>query len=317
MTRPQEQRLEDVVLGYALAGSKPRTVNELTRATARYRPDGIDAAGWAELVAAAVRRVQEAGFLDEARRPGPRAEEARARLGLPARADGTKVRFGVLPRLAMGVGADAARRLATASGWAAAIVAREQGLPATLTAAQLGNALVWRELGLKGKARDVPDEVRAYFLRRLLGESVGEADAAKLLRLVAAKAVGAPRGDSEALRDALVKRWVADAASTPPAQPTLAAFVSAVREAARRADEGRFGDRQVFISAVWRQLRANDVFGGLPLDEFKQRLVEAQRAGLLALAPADLVAVMDPALVAESETQNLEARYHFVLQEVA
>ena len=51
MTRPQEQHLDDVVLGYALAGSKPRTVNELTRATGRYCPDGTDAAAWAERTA--------------------------------------------------------------------------------------------------------------------------------------------------------------------------------------------------------------------------------------------------------------------------
>lgn len=51
------------------------------------------------------------------------------------------------------------------------------------------------------------------------------------------------------------------------------------------------------------------------MPEFKARLVEANRDGLLTLSRADLVEVMDPARVTESETHYLNATFHFVLVE--
>jgi len=76
-----------------------------------------------------------------------------------------------------------------------------------------------------------------------------------------------------------------------------------------------FGDRKVFISSVWHALRATPRWSALELDDFKQRLVVAHRERELELARADLVSVMDPALVAASETRAEGSMFHFIVRE--
>jgi hypothetical protein len=175
--------------------------------------------------------------------------------------------------------------------------------------------------------------------------------------------VGAPRPELRALREALVRGWLAGrtlgapaavtgeapgagAPSSHPAHPVHpahavadvheaasaaalsapaqsanpppdgdAAFADDVRAAAAAARDGTFGDRKVFVSAVWGELQHNPRWAALTLDELKARLVAAHRAGQLALARADLVAAMDPALVAASEIVTDGARFHFVVKE--
>jgi len=95
------------------------------------------------------------------------------------------------------------------------------------------------------------------------------------------------------------------------------AFAEAVLRAADAVVDGWFGDRKVFISAVWDQLRRDPRWAGLGLAGFKAELVAAHRAGALALARADLVAAMDPALVAASEIAVDGASFHFVVKERA
>src|SRR5262249_10832151 len=95
--------------------------------------------------------------------------------------------------------------------------------------------------------------------------------------------------------------------------PTPAAFAGAVLRAARQTTAGWFGDRKVFVSAVWEQLRGDPPWAQLALPEFKARLVAAHRAGALTLARADLVAAMDPALVAASEITVDGASFHFLV----
>ena len=90
-------------------------------------------------------------------------------------------------------------------------------------------------------------------------------------------------------------------------------FASVVKAAARASPTGRFGDNKVFISHLWRQLRTDPRFAALGPAGFKARLVEAHRADLLTLSRADLVQLMDPADVSESETPYLNAAFHFVL----
>ncbi len=51
----------------------------------------------------------------------------------------------------------------------------------------------------------------------------------------------------------------------------------------------------------------------MDLPAFKRRLTEANNARLLTLSRADLVQLMDPADVRESETRYLNAEFHFVL----
>lgn len=102
-----------------------------------------------------------------------------------------------------------------------------------------------------------------------------------------------------------------------PGAPTgdAPSLVDAVRDAADRARDGVFGDRKVFISSVWRALRTLPSWSELDLDEFKARLVLAHRRRELVLARADLVAAMDPALVAASETRTDGATFHFIVRE--
>jgi hypothetical protein len=241
----------------------------------------------------------------------------------------------VLPALALGIAAGEAKlraRLDSRDAWAAAIVGRSLGLwrdgaPPTLAA--VCDALAWRELGLPGAPKRCPPEIRALFVQRHLGGEAGSPD--RLVRVLAARELGAPRPELRALRDALVRGWLAgqeigsasNAASsaagrTPDAAPEAAAsFVDTVLRAADEVVDGWFGDRKVFVSAVWEQLRRDPRWAELGLGEFKAQLVAAHRAGELALARADLVAAMDPALVAASETAADGASFHFLVKERA
>jgi hypothetical protein len=81
--------------------------------------------------------------------------------------------------------------------------------------------------------------------------------------------------------------------------------------------KGRFGDRKVFIGALWRQFRTSPAFDGMTLEQFKDRLVEAQKQRLLVLARADLVSAMDPKEVAQSEWVDPDGgrSYHFVVDQ--
>lgn len=219
----------------------------------------------------------------------------------------------VLPGLALGVapgdrGVHA--KLAGRDAWAAAIVARALGLwtdgpPPSLPA--VCDALVWRELGLPGRPKRCPAEVRALFVQRRLASEAGSPE--RLVRVLAAREVGAPRSELRALCDALVRCWLAGRTLQPRA------LIGHVREVAAGMRDGGFGERKVFIAAVWRELRRQAAWAELSLDELKASLVAAHRAGELVLARADLVAAMDPELVAASEIVADGASFHFIVRE--
>src|SRR5207244_3948219 len=125
-----------------------------------------------------------------------------------------------------------------------------------------------------------------------------------LARHLVQSAAGSRRADLSGLREAVLRDWIeplsegtvstasngqATALRTEPEAFDLAAFAGTVRAAARDCPTGHFGSNKVFIHHVWRRLQDEP---GLPvhsLDEFKQRLVEANHAGLLHLSRADLV----------------------------
>jgi hypothetical protein len=224
-----------------------------------------------------------------------------------------------LPRLAFGPAGDFKRldQLAGREAWAAAIVGRATGLwhhGAPPRPAAVCDALVWRSLKLVGKAKRTPPEIRTHFLVQILAAGAGPPE--RLLALMAAREIDAPRADLDALRDALVRRWLRDIpwAGDSPALPTRSIddFAGAVRQSADHATVGVFGGRKVFISSLWQAMRTRPPVSGMTLDEFKHQLVIAHRAGLVELVRADLTAAMDPGVLRESETAHLEARYHFV-----
>jgi len=104
----------------------------------------------------------------------------------------------------------------------------------------------------------------------------------------------------------------------------LPEFASFVLELADQIDEdsspeknarGRFG-RKVFIAAIRRALRGTK-YARLPRSTVEELLLRANRAGLLELARADLVAAMDTAEVRDSEIADRRAgaTFHFVVAE--
>jgi hypothetical protein len=93
-------------------------------------------------------------------------------------------------------------------------------------------------------------------------------------------------------------------------------------------DGGRFGDRKVFIASLWIAMLCIDAEAGGRLTEgatlqhFKVWLLRSRlltREGtmegerLVVLCRADLVAAMDPALVAASDVATDGATFHFVM----
>lgn len=78
-------------------------------------------------------------------------------------------------------------------------------------------------------------------------------------------------------------------------------------------EEGRFGSEKVFVSALWHKIEDRGRPVAPSLDHFKRWLVTANRNRWLTLARADVVGVMDPRQVRESEIQDLGATFHFVL----
>lgn len=298
------ERLDELVAARRASLKKPPTNAALAKDLTRFAPTHVQGLSWESQVEAACERLRQ--------------REGRSDKPAPWRAFVEKT----VPALALGIASDDRRALARLKGsddWAAAIVSRARGLwtdgPAPRLAA-VCDALVWRALSLPGKPKGTPAEIRSHFLRELLSAASGPP--AKQLTMLAAHDLGIVRADPKSLRDALVRRWLCGqqwqpAPAPAPARPaSIGDFASAVRESAEHATDGIFGGRKVFISSLWRGMRAHPTFGALTLDEFKEQLVAAHKAGLLALARADLTGAMDPSAVSESETSHLESRYHFV-----
>ena len=103
----------------------------------------------------------------------------------------------------------------------------------------------------------------------------------------------------------LPSRIVPEAALTPPdpAQVILDAVP-------RIGGDGRYGDRKVFIAAIYDRVGARL---GLTLDQLKRLILDLNRQRILTLARADLVAAMPPDMVRRSETSDRGASFHFVV----
>jgi hypothetical protein len=226
--------------------------------------------------------------------------------------------------------------------------ARESRLPPT--GAVVANAIVWRRLGLPGTAPHVvPATLVAAVLGGLLGRECGNptrgikwlADRAtgatrsawRVPRDAVVRTWLSGRDWTEpveAIAGLPGVNAAPDGKTRPPVTVTppapvgapprdgrdeatvddLTSFARRVREAALHANAGVFGDRKVFISALWRSLDSHE-----DLETFKRKLVEANRRGLLHLHRADLVQEMDPAEVAASATPYMDATFHFVERE--
>jgi hypothetical protein len=225
------------------------------------------------------------------------------------------------------------KRIAKGEGLAAFLLKRrfELGVGPSPSFGEVLEALACRELGFPEAAS--LGEVKRLVLARLIGADEGLSDDA-LKKALPRVLLGAKAGGIGGLRAALLHGWAdgtesrqAPAPATaerprdavveesPCAEFDLPAFARTVQAAARHCPTGRFGDNKVFISHVWRQLREEPGFPAMDLPTFKERLTEANNARLLTLSRADLVQVMDPVDVQESQTQYLNGEFHFVLVE--
>ncbi|MEO7735441.1 MAG: hypothetical protein ABIY55_31095 [Kofleriaceae bacterium] len=164
------------------------------------------------------------------------------------------------------------------------------------------------------------DTIRACLIRRwwLVGRELGASTA----RVPSPSATVCNVVDEPSASAALMTPaplMVEDAAQTGSHEPDAPAkrslLVEDVRRVAQEARDGVFGDRKVFISTIWDTLHALPRWLALDRDHFKSKLVEAHRRRELVLARADLVAAMDPELVAASETRADGATFHFVVRE--
>lgn len=316
-----------LVAARVVTSPAPCTAAEVARATRRFAPATSGEAAWLEHITTALQTARTAGLvLGDPATAGEHARERvlHGRLGFPATATWAQLVERWVPLAALGVTAAMAKiaaRVKDRDTWTAAIAARllgqwTEGPPPSLAA--VCDSLAWTRLGLPGKAKRCPREIRALFLQRELDTAAAPPD--RLLRLYVARELGSPRAELKALRDTLVQRWLegrelGPAATAPP--PAPGSFARAVQAAARAATTGRFGDRKVFVSAIWEGLRGRPE-APASLGELKHQLLAAHRAGALELARADLVAAMDPALVAASEILADGASFHFVvLEEIA
>lgn len=114
----------------------------------------------------------------------------------------------------------------------------------------------------------------------------------------------------------------------PPTHNDLAIADLVHRALAAVQDAGRFGDRKVFIASLWTQMlgieaqTGGTLTDGATIEHFKAWLLRTRLltrdgtgdgARLIVLCRADLVAAMDPALVAVSETTPDGAVFHIAL----
>ncbi len=142
---------------------------------------------------------------------------------------------------------------------------------------------------------------------------------ARLIAALAAEAAGSPQTDADALRAAILRRFVGEVSqptpsaiasaatlaagpkpaaaavavitpSRPPAasRPDLEGFARAVQAVAGARAEGWPGNRKAYISDVWQAVSAAHAEWGLTELEFKSMLAEAHRTGHVVLANADL-----------------------------
>jgi hypothetical protein len=112
----------------------------------------------------------------------------------------------------------------------------------------------------------------------------------------------------EAKRTAKRRTKATTAKSKGKSKPmTKASFAAQVLKVVRSKRPKKFGDK-AYIASVWQVGFAAD----MTLGDFKKRIIAEHQAGTLELSRADLVAAMDQVQVERSETQHLNATFHFI-----
>jgi hypothetical protein len=220
----------------------------------------------------------------------------------------------LFPKLA-GVSAEAAGRLTSKDRLAAFLLKRKYDLPdnAGDRVSDVVEALACQILG-RPEETTLEGLMRATVCREVL-KTDDRLTTEELVKQLPLFETGLTKGTADEIRQTIIRSALLTEPE-PPAEFDLTAFARTVRALARTSPpDDRFHDNKVFIAAIWRASQREPGFPRLSLDQFKTRLIEANRDGLLRLSRADLVQAMEPVRVAESETRYLNATFHFVLIE--
>lgn len=306
-----ESKLDLLILArISMPSARPNAV-ALRRSLEPYVVPPIARARWPAVFSERVDALRAKGWVDGlALTPGGRAQ-MKAVFGKPAlrwreaRPYLAAVALGEDPQ-----DAEILRTLASADGLTATVLDHEYALNLDHpTLSLVIDHLAHRQLtGRPGKL--TLDAARAAALAQALG-STSSAGPERLARALAARTTGAGDLEPTSLVTGLTRKWLE--ADDAPAELGPEAFAARVLMAASAVPKaGRWGDSNVFISAVWRTLAEDPPFAAMGRERFKERLCEANRAGMLVLHRADLVGAMDRREVAESESRYLNATFHFI-----
>jgi hypothetical protein len=308
-------RLELVVLA-TLSQRKPPSERSIAEAV---QPLALPAESLGEARAAITQTLNELrarGLVDPTRRAltddGRRA--LRGALQLERTPTWREVRDLHLPALALGLqpgSAEAKRALQDGEAIQASVLGAELGVREVRTLRELCNELVVASLGM-APTRVTLNRILAHVLAQRAGvEAKGEPS--ELGARLAAAALRARKSDKRSLARALARRWTTSNGASAPAPGSNDFSAAVVAAVPRVGPTGRYGPEKVFISALWRALPDSAKSGGMTLEVFKRWLLDANAAGSVVLARADLVGAMDPTLVSESEVADRGATFHFVL----
>ena len=355
---PDADRLRAVILVRIAGAARGSSVANIAADLAPIAGPRLVASQWRTLLEGEVAALEAAGLVTAK----PLVEASAAGIARAAVFLGLK---GDLPRAwdhlhhvrliakALGLEREPAKRLAvlaTPEGLRAAIVQCAFGLkikgvatPSRLRAALAAVALERAfgnqiKAGLSGKL-GLSAKAERLLAAQLAKKSRNFGTDARLIAALAAEQAGAAQADADALRLAVLRRYlvveekpaprprsaakvavmrprvVVETPPAPPPQPSrpdLAGFAQDVRQHASTCAEGWPGNRKAYISRVWHVVRERRAEWGLTEIEFKCMLAEAHRAGSLALANADLKDESNIKELQDSAVVYKNAVFHFV-----
>ncbi|MEN0063522.1 MAG: hypothetical protein AAGA48_15330 [Myxococcota bacterium] len=314
--RTYSDRLDTLILIRLSVPIKHPTPSALRAPMERYVVPPLPKARWPAVFQARIENLRRQGLVERYRLT------PRGQLVLKGKIGVTKLPWRdarpVMAALAMGLDArDASVRRQLKDGEAVVGAVLNEtmdlglGLPSMIEAV---DRLAFREM--TGKEGELTlDVARAFFLERLIGgrNRRVRGDVDRLARMVAARVLGAPGTEVDELVTALTQQWLTGTRSPERDMVALETFARRVLDVAGTIHgNGRFGERKVFIAAVWRALTGDRIVADLTLGQFKDRLCQAHQAGLLNLERADLVGAMDINEVNASEAHVMNATFHFV-----
>jgi hypothetical protein len=205
----------DLLILARLAGprKKPPAEKDVRENLGRFVDARWSAAEWRARFDERVAALRERGDLAPGRLAITEAGRARvvAALGLDPVPAWQKLKLWILPALALDLAPGAPRvreRLSKAEDLAGVVLHHEHDLPGsgTPTFLQAVDRLAWRQLGVDTDRPLKIEDVRRHLLAQLLDGS--RLPLEKLVPVLAANAVGARRSSADAVREALIRRWL-------------------------------------------------------------------------------------------------------------